>query len=306
MSPSAVSDEKTPILLLKTKSEPSDSYEEYFQAGSDFAPSFVPVLEHKYNAENLQKIKNFFRDDFTSSDARRKYGGLIFTSQRAVEGFARAVQEVPSTALEHFDLILYVVGPATSRSLKALQASHLRKCQILGEETGNGENLAHFILDHYDSAFASDSKPPLLFLVGEQRRDIIPQTLMSQDLPDDRRLEVEEMVVYETGVMASFESQFRKELESNQAKKAVWVVVFSPTGCEVMLRNSGLLDEETGRAKRRCQSTGQRQYFVATIGPTTRDYLRKTFGFEPDVCASKPSPEGIGQGIEKFLSQMKN
>ena len=199
--------------------------------------------------------------------------------------------------------MLYVVGPATSRSLKTLQASHLPKAHVLGEDTGNGESLAHFILDHYNSLHSSASKPPLLFLVGEQRRDIIPKTLTSMDLPVEKRIEVEELVVYETGVMSSFESQFREELQSNTSSNLVWVVVFSPTGCEVMLRILDLLDEGTGRAKRTCQMAESRRYYVATIGPTTRDYLRKTFGFEPDVCAAKPSPDGVGEGIEKFMSR---
>jgi len=190
--------------------------------------------------------------------------------------------------------------------LKTLQTTHLSNAQVLGEEAGNGENLAHYILEHYNSVYAAASKPSLLFLVGEQRRDIIPKTLMSADLSAERRIYVEETVVYETGVMASFESQFRQELESNHSKEVVWIVVFSPTGCEVMLRNLDLLDEKTGRAKRRCQTSGGRRYYVATIGPTTRDYLRKTFGFEPDVCAEKPSPEGVGEGIEKFMSRKQD
>jgi uroporphyrinogen-III synthase len=79
-----------------------------------------------------------------------------------------------------------------------------------------------------------------------------------------------------------------------------WVIVFSPTGCEVMLRGLGLLDETTGKAKHPAQGQRNRTW-VATIGPTTRDYLKTTFGFEPDVCAETPSPEGIRTGIVEFL-----
>lgn len=208
--------------------------------------------------------------------------------------------------MKPFDLVLYVVGPATSRSLKSLQISHLTNAQVLGEETGNGENLAQFILDHYNSVYPSATKPPLLFLVGEQRRDVIPKTLMSTNLAVEKRIEVEETVVYGTGVMASFESLFLKELQLVSSKKMVWVVVFSPTGCEAMLRNLSLLDNGTGRAKRECQVGEGGRHYVATIGPTTQDYLRKTFGFEPHVCATKPSPEGIAEAIEKFVSQQEN
>jgi len=96
-------------------------------------------------------------------------------------------------------------------------------------------------------------------------------------------------VVYETGEMGSFEGDFRTAVES--CGDVFWVVVFSPSGCEAMLRVLGLSSAGGDR----------RRVFVATIGPTTRDYLRREFGFEPHVCAEKPSPEGVGEGIRRFM-----
>jgi uroporphyrinogen-III synthase len=90
----------------------------------------------------------------------------------------------------------------------------------------------------------------------------------------------------------------------------VVVVVFSPQGCESMLRGVGFLDGE-GRvsetARRRWEDGASvregdgLRFVIATIGPTTRDHLRDKFGFEPDVCAKKPSPEGLGKGVREFL-----
>jgi Uroporphyrinogen-III synthase HemD len=86
-----MSTNKTPILLLKTKSMPNDSYEEYFSSStSACTPIFIPVLEHRPNTANLRKVKDLLRD----GELRRKYGGMIFTSQRAVEVFAQVVQEL--------------------------------------------------------------------------------------------------------------------------------------------------------------------------------------------------------------------
>lgn len=86
-----MSSPKIPILLLKTKSLPNDSYKEYFSsATSPFAPVFVPVLEHRPNVHNLQQVKNLLKE----GGLKRKYGGMIFTSQRAVEGFAQVVHEL--------------------------------------------------------------------------------------------------------------------------------------------------------------------------------------------------------------------
>lgn len=86
-----MSSSKIPILLLKTKSVPNDSYEEYFSSPtSPFNPVFVPVLEHKPNIHNLELVKKLLRD----GELTRKYGGMIFTSQRAAEGFTQIVQEL--------------------------------------------------------------------------------------------------------------------------------------------------------------------------------------------------------------------
>lgn len=132
---------------------------------------------------------------------------------------------------------------------------------------------------------------------------------MAATLPLHKQIAVEELVVYETGVMESFEQDFSKLLENTQNHRVKWVVVFSPTGCKVMLRALDMLDVGTGKVKTGergggCGNRkGKRKTYIAAIGPTTRDYLRKTFGFEPDVCAEKPSPEGIGEAMEKFMDR---
>jgi len=197
------------------------------------------------------------------------------------------------------DIPIYTVGPATSRALRAIPQDP--PLNIYGSDTGNGEALAHYMLDHYGEWYEKkEVKSPLLFLVGEQRRDIIPKTLMDSALPDHRRIQVDELIVYGTGVMESFEENFTQLLLQTEAKTMRWVIVFSPTGCEAMLRSLDLLDPETGKARARQQVT-KRNTFVATIGPTTRDFLRQKFDFEPDVCAIKPSPEGVEESIRRYL-----
>lgn len=87
---------KTPVLLLKTKSSPGDSYEELFSDptnGFDFEPSFVPVLEHSFLEEGMAKVRNLLRDKSIGTTEGKAYGGLIFTSQRAVEAFTKLVEE---------------------------------------------------------------------------------------------------------------------------------------------------------------------------------------------------------------------
>ncbi|KAI0409376.1 uroporphyrinogen-III synthase [Xylaria palmicola] len=294
---------KTPILLLKTRSSPTDTYEDLFAAPHatfSFEPTFVPVLQHCFAEDGLASVRGLLREKRINGDVNSAYGGLIFTSQRAVEAFAQLVDEGQGNgeSWPHLqDVPIYSVGPATTRALKAIpQSPPLR---IFGEHTGNGEALAQYILEHYGKWYRGrPTKPPLLFLVGEQRRDIIPKTLMDDALPADTRIEVTETVVYGTGVMESFPGDFKKILSGTRDRPTRWVVVFSPTGCDSMLRGLGfVLDEETGKA---VPGPSQRTTFIATIGPTTRDYLWNTFGFEPDVCAAKPSPEGVWEAITNF------
>lgn len=303
------------MLLLKTKSTPGDSYEDMFsqpQGGVDFVPSFVPVLEHQFDDAGVKKVQSILQSQMVGRHFGAAYGGLVFTSQRAVEAFTKIVQDGPDdqqgraskTTLPwpHLQEVpVYSVGPATTRALKAVPQDP--PLQVFGEHTGNGDSLAHFILDHYAQWYQDrvEEKPGLLFMVGEQRRDIIPKTLMDEKLPDDRRIDVKEVVVYGTGVMESFADDFKRCLQETKDSKMVWIVVFSPTGCDAMLRGLGMIDGATGKAK---PNDPNRTRFVATIGPTTRNYLQETFGLEPDVCAEKPSPEGVLEGIQQFLSRM--
>jgi len=198
------------------------------------------------------------------------------------------------------DIPIYTVGPATSRALRSIPQTP--PLNIFGAETGNGEALAHYILNHYGKWYQDvEVKPALLFLVGEQRRDIIPKTLMDPQLPVDHRIRVDELVVYGTGVMESFEQNFGRLLQETESKPIRWVVVFSPTGCEALLRSLNLLELETGKIKDQQDISSNSTTYVATIGPTTRDYLMENFRYEPNVCAVKPSPQGIEEGILKFM-----
>ena len=265
--------------------------------------------------------------------------------------------------------------------------------QTCGSQTGNGEALAQYILHHYNTLHSqlvytfyeaprlpftpligpprgervekNDErlrKKPLLFLVGEQRRDIIPRTLtdVAGELSPEERILVDEVEVYVTATKGSFQDDFRRRTEAAKEKQIgtlgderdqiIVVVVFSPQGCEAMLRPLGFLNDQgklTEVAKKRWerrQAVVQREedgqedatasdrananittsptppsipsstprpvqprpvtrYIIATIGPTTRDYLSTKFGFEADVCAAKPSPNGLGDGILEFLKE---
>lgn len=104
------------------------------------------------------------------------------------------------------------------------------------------------------------------------------------------------------------EKDLRQGLDRGQGqghgrgKRAVWVVVFSPTGCDAMVR----VLEQQGQEQTQKQGGKRLEgVFVATIGPTTRDHLSRKLGFEVDVCAERPSQEGVGEGIERFMERWR-
>ena len=311
-----------PVYLLKTKSSPTDAYEEYFEQldNSKYKPVFVPVLDHIFRDDALRTLRRsaerFAFAGGSEADARRKatnnpakkYGGIVFTSQRAVDAFATVVMKLDPDKIEAlFDpnMPLYVVGPATANTVKSLGLP----CPVVGAHTGNGEALAEFILEWHmtlprDVTHLDGRKLPLLFLVGEQRRDIIPKTLQNEELPYHEQIRVTEVIVYETGEMVTFEEDFTTLIREAKAAKVKeqWVVVFSPQGCEAMLSALGWLNEKDGNFNEGLREvmSGPMMTRIATIGPTTRDFLRQEFGFDPDVCADRPSPEGVGEGIYEY------
>ena len=135
--------------------------------------------------------------------------------------------------------------------------------------------------------------------MGEVRRDIIPKTLQSSDLESSRRISVDERVVYETDEMESFHLDFGKTIAENEKAglKHQYVVVFSPQGCKAMLSCLGWLDK-SGRYDSELAKGQSLVTHIATIGPTTRNYLVSEFGFEPHVSAEKPSAEGVLEAID--------
>lgn len=85
------------VLLLKTKSHPTDPYDIFFRS-NEADPVFVPVLEHRQ--VNLDVIKRKILEGSiegfgtTVSQSQAEYGGVIITSQRAVEALGTVLDSV--------------------------------------------------------------------------------------------------------------------------------------------------------------------------------------------------------------------
>jgi uroporphyrinogen-III synthase len=184
---------------------------------------------------------------------------------------------------------IYVVGPATSKAIVQLGFSEQN---VLGRHCGNGAALAEYILEDYNTRVPDGHKLPLLFLVGETRRDIIPKTLMSAS--ENRRIALKELVVYETDVVHSFRDDFQAVMErtalggaDGDMPNARVVVVFSPAGADIAVDVLKGLKTECGTV-------------LASIGPTTQERL-EILGRPPDIVAKHPSPEGLWGGIANYM-----
>ncbi|KAL8813678.1 MAG: hypothetical protein Q9223_000299 [Gallowayella weberi] len=318
-----------PIIFLKNPSVGHiDPYTTCFDCNSQspsssYEPLYVPVLEH---TSNLKPILTMLDRNDRSTGYERKandafpYAGLIFTSQRAVEAFASALnsllpddffglERTPLIRLQHLAVPLYAVGPATARSLEGIAKKHMPCCRVRGgEDAGTGELLAALILSEHNTLyngpeskyarFEDGHKKPLLFLTGEKHRDVIPVTLRSA--PNEQSIDVEWMIVYATSESPSFASDIRNVLETTATAPIRWIVIFSPAGGESLLRALGWLQGDSNDESK-IQRPVDRRTYIASIGPTTRDYMKNTFGFDVEVCAGKPSPEGVRQGVEEFM-----
>lgn len=115
-----------------------------------------------------------------------------------------------------------------------------------------------------------------------------------------------EEVVYGTGVMESFQDDFVSRLAETGKDDCArrWVVVFSPTGCDGMLRGLGMLDDTPGSKVDLSKRDGKT--LIITIGPTTQRHLRDNFGFEADASARQPSPEGVLEAILEYDSRQRS
>ena len=85
-----------PDITIEDQIHTHDGYEEQFSAvknWASFEPVFVPVLEHKFLDDGLRVVGELLRNKQIGKNPDSKYGGLIFTSQRAVEAFAKLVDQ---------------------------------------------------------------------------------------------------------------------------------------------------------------------------------------------------------------------
>lgn len=204
------------------------------------------------------------------------YGGLIFTSPRAVEAVKLCLEKANKTEAWETSLkekwnskSVYVVGNATASLVSKIGLDPE------GENCGNAEKLAEYICSRESSAL------PLLFPCGNLKRETLPRMLKDKGVP------MESITVYQTiphpGIQGNLSSYY-----SQQGIPAS-ITFFSPSGLSYSLKHiQELSGDNIDQIK-----------FVA-IGPTTARALAAQ-GLPVSCTAESPTPRALAAGIRTAL-----
>ncbi|XP_037352562.2 uroporphyrinogen-III synthase isoform X1 [Talpa occidentalis] len=185
------------VLLLKDPKEDSGGQDPYIRDLGllGMEATLIPVLSFEFLSLPGLSEKLSRPED---------YGGLIFTSPRAVEAVELCLEK--DNKIEAWKASLkekwnakpaYVVGKATASlvSKVGLDAE--------GEGCGNAERLAEYICSREPPAL------PLLFPCGALKREVLPKMLKDQGIP------LESLTVYQTiphpGIQGNLSSYYCKQ-----------------------------------------------------------------------------------------------
>lgn len=204
------------------------------------------------------------------------YGGLIFTSPRAVDAVKLSLEQDGKSEAWKKSLRekwnvkpVYVVGNATASLVSKLGLD------AEGASSGNAERLAEWICSGEPPAL------PLLFPCGALKGEVLPRMLRDRGIP------MESIVVYQKvphpGIQRNLDSYY-----SEQGIPAS-ITFFSPSGLTYSLRHIREL-------------SGSRidQIKFAAIGPTTARALAAQ-GLPVSCTAQSPTPRALAAGIRTAL-----
>ncbi|KAI9908019.1 hypothetical protein PsorP6_004240 [Peronosclerospora sorghi] len=154
---------------------------------------------------------------------------------------------------------------------------------------------------HHNGGLPADCKEnPMMFLCGDKRRYVLPDSCRSRGFP------LEELVIYQTCALQNIAIH-------DECRVPDWVVFFSPSGLEAMkhlpLPWESILKAAIGRHSTLCNLIAKQNN--VTLAPTTATALHehavateKPF-WEADVTAPNPTPESIADAIFTFQAEHK-
>jgi len=186
------------VVLLRSSDQPDRYSQAFAEAGLNAVCRPVLAFEFPYQNALTEQLQ-----------APGSVGALVVTSPRAAAAVERIFRISPDLASTWADRPVFVVGPKTAASVRALGL------RPVGEEAGRAANLVDRIRD----AWVKETvQAPLLFLSGNRRKDTLPEGLEAAGIP------FSEQVVYRTRTRSSIQIP----------PSARWLVFFSPSGVEAV------------------------------------------------------------------------
>ncbi|XP_032137877.1 uroporphyrinogen-III synthase isoform X3 [Sapajus apella] len=284
------------VLLLKDAKEDDGGQDPYIRELGSYGleATLIPVLSFEFLSLPSFSEKLSHPED---------YGGLIFTSPRAVEAAELCLEKDNKTEVWERSLkekwnakSVYVVGNATASLVSKIGLD------TEGETCGNAEKLAEYICSRESSAL------PLLFPCGNLKREILPKTLK------DKGIAMESITVYQTiphpGIQGNLNSYY-----SQQGVPAS-ITFFSPSGLTHSLKHIQELSGDSidqiktqgpQHRKQNClqleplrKDCSDAAMMFAAIGPTTARALAAQ-GLPVSCTAESPTPQALATGIRKAL-----
>ncbi|XP_048194001.1 uroporphyrinogen-III synthase [Perognathus longimembris pacificus] len=257
------------VLLLKDSKEGDGDQDPYIRelALHGLQGTLIPVLSFEFLSLSSLSEKLSHPED---------YGGLIFTSPRAVEAVQLCLEKDHKTGVWEKSLkeswnakSVYVVGNATAALVSKIGLD------AEGENSGNAEKLGEYICSREPSTL------PLLFPCGTIKGEMLPKLLKDKGIP------MESIHVYQTVPHAGIGGN----LGSYYSKQGVpaGITFFSPSGLKFSLRHiQELLGDRMDRIR------------FAAIGPSTARALAAA-GLPVSCTADSPTPQALAAALEKAL-----
>lgn len=198
---------------------------------------------------------------------------LLFTSMHAVDVFAAWFAAAPSAAAEMQQTRVFALGQRQCDRVRQLDAGFT---DVSGDACGNADELVALLLSSIEPQSSRRSR--VHFLCGERRMPTIETALATHS-----DVELHVTPLYDTlpvdGVLPL------AELLPRDGRS--WVVFFSPSGVDLVLRgdaaNVAALNE---RAR------------IACIGQTTAAAVRSVVGLSVDAVAARPTPEALADAMQ--------
>ncbi|XP_072661016.1 uroporphyrinogen-III synthase isoform X1 [Canis lupus baileyi] len=257
------------VLLLKDPKEDDCGQDPYIRELGlyGFEATLIPVLSFEFLSLPS------FSEKLSHPEG---YGGLIFTSPRAVEAAELCLEKDNKTEVWKHSLkekwnakTVYVVGNATASLVNKIGLD------AEGANCGNAEKLAEYICSRESPAL------PLLFPCGTVKGEILPQMLKDRGIP------MESITVYQKvphpGIQVNLNSYYAKQ------GIPASITFFSPSGLAYSLKHiQELSGDNIDRIK------------FAAIGPSTARALAAQ-GLPVSCTAESPTPQGLATGLRLAL-----